>query len=156
MKKKKVVSLCLSNFVTVSLSCVFLQCRQSKCVLNRAELFCRRSKDNTEKYELLTRFVLLPLGAADSRGEFRVTRQTVASAVPLSPVVRVTAVANALPAAGARQGQRGTLGKGRKRFKANVHSGEGIQRVYIRTNIISSNMTCLTSYVVVILGLYET
>lgn len=64
----------------------------------------------------LTRFVLLPLWAVDSRGELGVTRQSVSSAVPLSPVVRVAAVPDAFPAAGARQGQRGTLrGKTKKR-----------------------------------------
>lgn len=56
---------------------------------------------------LLTRFVLLSLRAADSGGELGVTRQAVA--VPLAPVVGVTAVPDAFPAAGSRQGQRGTL-----------------------------------------------
>lgn len=58
---------------------------------------------------LLTRLVLLSLGAADGGGKVVVTGQAVSSAVPLSPVVRVTAVADAFPAAGSRQGQRGTL-----------------------------------------------
>lgn len=65
---------------------------------------------------LLTRFVLLPLWAVDSRGELSVTRESVPCAVSVSPVVRVTAVPNTFPAAGSRQGQRGTLrGKTQKR-----------------------------------------
>lgn len=58
---------------------------------------------------LLTRLVLLPLGAADGGGKVVVSGKAVSSAVPLSPVVRVAAVADAFPAAGSRQGQRGTL-----------------------------------------------
>lgn len=41
------------------------------------------------------------------------TWQSVTGAVPLSPVVGVTAVPDAFPAAGSRQGQRGTL-RGKK------------------------------------------
>lgn len=37
------------------------------------------------------------------------TRQAVPVAIPLSPVVRVTAVPDAFPAAGSRQGQWGAL-----------------------------------------------
>lgn len=62
-----------------------------------------------EKFPL-TRFVLLPLGAADSRGELGVTGEAVTGAVSLSPVVRVAAVPHTFPAAGSRQGQWGTLG----------------------------------------------
>lgn len=58
---------------------------------------------------LCNRFVLLPLWAADSGGELGVARQTVTGAVPLSPVVGITAVSHAFPAAGSRQGQRGPL-----------------------------------------------
>lgn len=44
------------------------------------------------------------------------TRQAVA--VPLSPVVGVTAIPDAFPAAGSRQGQRGTLRAKRKKRRS--------------------------------------
>lgn len=47
-------------------------------------------------------------------------RQPVPSAVPLPPVVRVAAVPEALPAVGARQGQRGTLRGTRRRRTVKV------------------------------------
>ncbi len=48
------------------------------------------------------------------------TRQAVPGAVPLSPVVRVTAVPDAFSAAGSRQGQRGTL-RGKQRERQSKH-----------------------------------
>lgn len=57
----------------------------------------------------LTRFVLFPFWTADGGGELGVTGQAVAGAVPVSPVVRVTAIPNAFAAAGSGQGQRRPL-----------------------------------------------
>lgn len=72
---------------------------------------------------LPTRFVLLSLRAADSGGELGVTWQAVA--VPLAPVVGVTAVPDAFPAAGSRQGQWGTLrAKTKKRQSKYLTSSE--------------------------------
>lgn len=71
----------------------------------------------------LTGFVLLPLGAADSGGELGVTREAVNAAVPVSPVVGVAAVAEALPAVGSRQGQRGVLRR-KARERKTIHLTE--------------------------------
>lgn len=69
----------------------------------------------------LTGFVLLPLGAADSGGELGVTREAVNAAVPVSPVVGVAA--EALPAVGSRQGQRGVLRR-KARERKTIHLTE--------------------------------
>lgn len=57
----------------------------------------------------LTRFVLFPFWAVDSGGELGVIGQAIASAIPVSPVVRVAAIPNAFAAARSGQGQRRSL-----------------------------------------------
>lgn len=96
-----------------------------------------------EAADALTRFVLLPFGTADTRGEVAVVWKAVTGAVSLPPVFRFAAVPDAFPTARPRQRQRGTLSRETKNH--NVQSSGKIDLaiyIYIYNGIFS----CLNTF----------